>query len=62
MKLESCLSKLPETLLQAVKSFYYEGNSTDEAAGDLAIGGATLRKRLQRARVSLKECVSGKNN
>lgn len=62
MRLEKCLSNLPDTLLQAVKSFYYEGNSTDEAAEVLSIGGATLRKRLQRARVSLKDCVSGKNN
>ena len=62
MKLEDCLTKLPDTLLLAVKSFYYEGNSTDEAAEGLSIGGATLRKRLQRARVSLNECVRGKNN
>ncbi len=62
MKLEECMSKLPETLLLAVKSFYYEGNSTDEAADGLSIGGATLRKRLQRARISLKECVNSKSN
>ncbi|MGJ8657507.1 MAG: RNA polymerase sigma factor [Akkermansiaceae bacterium] len=62
MKLEECLSKLPEALLQAVKSFYYDGNSTDEAAENLSIEGSTLRKRLQRARLSLKECVSSKNN
>lgn len=62
MKLESCLTKLPETLMKAVKTFYYDGFSTDEAAESLAIDGATLRKRLQRARTNLKECVSGKNN
>lgn len=62
MKLELCLTKLPHTLLEAVKSFYYDGDSTDEAAEKLSIGGATLRKRLQRARVALRGCVSeGKN-
>jgi len=62
MKLEHCLSKLPDKLMQAVRSFYYDGNSTDEAAEELEIGSPTLRKRLQRARVSLKECVSGAQN
>ncbi len=59
MRLEQCLSKLPETLSEAVKSFYYDGQSTDDAADELSIGGATLRKRLQRARASLKECMNG---
>ena len=57
IKLEQCMKRLPETLMQAVTSFYYEGDSTDEAAEKLSIGGATLRKRLQRARVSLKDCI-----
>ncbi len=62
MRLESCLTKLPDTLMQAVKSFYYEGQSTEEVAENLSIGGATLRKRLERARLALKECVTQKNN
>ena len=57
IKLEQCMKRLPETLMQAITSFYYEGDSTDEAAEKLSIGGATLRKRLQRARVSLKDCI-----
>lgn len=58
LKLEACLSKLPEALAGAIKKFYYDGCNTDEAAADLDIQGATLRKRLERARVSLKECIN----
>ena len=58
IKLEDCLKKLPETLVEAVRSFYYDGSSTAESADELKISGASLRKRLERARVQLKECVS----
>ena len=58
MKLEHCLSKLPEKMGEAVKSFYYDGNSSDDAAKILDVGPATLRKRLERARMNLKECVN----
>lgn len=56
-KLEDCLKKLPDTLSEAVKAFYYEGYSGDEAAAALSLQGATLRKRLQRARTGLRECL-----
>jgi len=58
MKLELCLAKLPASMLEAVKSFYYEENSSDEVASLLNIGSATVRKRLERARSGLKECLS----
>lgn len=58
MKLERCLAKLPASMLEAVKSFYYEGNSSDEVASLLNIGSATVRKRLERARSGLKDCLS----
>ncbi len=61
IKLEQCMSKLPESLMKAVKCFYYDGHSTDEAADELSIGGATLRKRLQRARASLRDCIKVTN-
>lgn len=61
IKLEQCLEKLPEGLLQSVQSFYYDGCSTDEAAEQMEVSGATLRKRLERARLALKECLGGKN-
>lgn len=58
MKLEQCLAKLPASMLIAVKSFYYEGNSSDEVASLLKVGSSTVRKRLERARSGLKECLS----
>ena len=60
IRLEDCISKLPEALMGAVKSFYYEGCSTDEAAEKLDIGGATLRKRLERSREALRQCLQTK--
>lgn len=56
-KLEGCLKKLPDTLSEAVKAFYYEGYSGDEAAVALGLQGAALRKRLERARSGLRECL-----
>ncbi len=58
MKLEQCLAKLPVSMLEAVKSFYYEGNSSDEVASILNVGSSTVRKRLERARSGLKECLN----
>ena len=57
VKLEGCVEKLPEALLAAVREFYYKGSSTDEAAEELAVGGATVRKRLERAREALRHCL-----
>lgn len=56
-RLEMCLKKLPGNLAEAVKAFYYDGYSTDEAADVLSVEGATLRKRLERARGGLRECL-----
>lgn len=58
--LESCLEKLPETLRTAVSSYYYEGRSGEEVAAQLAVAPAAIRKRLQRARVLLKQCLEQK--
>jgi len=57
--LEKCLGKLPETMAKAIKATYHDGLSTEEAAAALKINGATLRKRLQRARTALRECIQG---
>ncbi len=56
-RLEECLKKLPETLSDAVKSFYYDDNSSAEAAEALHVQSATLRKRLERARSNLRTCL-----
>lgn len=57
VKLEGCLEKLPLAQLGAVRSFYYKGKSTDEAAEELEIEGSALRKRLERAREALRACI-----
>ena len=56
-RLEECLKKLPANLAEAVKAYYYDGNSGKEAAGMLDVKSATLRKRLERARGGLKVCL-----
>ena len=57
-RLESCLKKLPEGLASAVKVFYYEALDGDEASEKLDVQPATFRKRLERARVALRECIN----
>lgn len=56
-KLESCLKKLPDTLSEAVKAFYYDEQSGEEAAAALHLQSSTLRKRLERARSGLRDCL-----
>ena len=50
--------KLPDAFAEAVQVFYYEGLSGDEAAERLEIQPATLRKRLERARAALHDCLN----
>ena len=56
-RLEQCLKKLPENLAEAVKVYYYDGYSGEEAARRLSVQSATLRKRLERARGGLRACL-----
>ncbi len=56
---ENCLGKLPEKMREAVQRFYLEDRSGDDAAGVLDISPANLRKRLERARGLLHECIAG---
>ncbi len=58
--LETCLSRLPDNLMETVKAYYYEGRNGDEAAERLGIAPAAVRKRLQRARLLLKQCLDRK--
>lgn len=55
--LEQCLARLPETLRHTIEAYYYEGRSGDEVAARLHVAPAAVRKRLQRARVLLKQCL-----
>lgn len=59
--LADCVDRLPEKLSEAVRSFYFGDRSGEEAATDLGISAATLRKRLQRARSSLHVCLAAKH-
>lgn len=58
--LRDCLLRLPETLSETVTACYFEGRTGEEAADLLGLSPAAVRKRLQRARVLLKECLDRK--
>lgn len=58
VKLEGCLEKLPEGLSAPVQQFYYEEMNSEEAAESLEIASGTLRKRLERARQALRDCLA----
>ena len=56
-RLAHCRSQLPEVLAASINVFYDEEMTTEEAAVHLEINGATLRKRLERARQALRQCL-----
>ena len=56
-RLAECRRKLPEALSRAVGAYYDGERSGEEAARHLEIHPATLRKRLERARKALRECL-----
>ena len=58
--LEQCLDRLPENLRATVDACYYRGETGDEAAQTLGVAPAAVRKRLQRARDLLRDCVEKK--
>lgn len=58
--LELCLDRLPNSLREAVDAYYYLHQHGDEAAAALGASPAALRKRLQRARQLLRDCLERK--
>lgn len=58
--LEACLARLPSSLRETIQSYYYEGRTGDEVAARLDVAPAAVRKRLQRARTLLKQCLDHK--
>jgi RNA polymerase sigma factor (sigma-70 family) len=60
--LQECREKLPEAYAEAVRVVYYEGMRGAEAAKLLNVNAATLRKRLERARAALYECLNAKGS
>jgi RNA polymerase sigma-70 factor (ECF subfamily) len=60
-RLANCRSKLPDTLSQAVHAYYDEDRDGEGAAASLDIPPATFRKRLERARAALRQCLESSN-
>ncbi|MDA0810851.1 MAG: sigma-70 region 4 domain-containing protein [Verrucomicrobia bacterium] len=58
--LEDCMEQLPDTLRGAVDAFYLKDLSGADAAKNTGSSEASLRKRLQRARALLKDCLTNK--
>jgi len=58
--LDGCLRRLPEAMHEAVSRFYYQDTPGEAVAASLGIDPATLRKRLQRSREALRECLERK--
>ena len=57
-----CVERLPANFKAAVRRFYFEGLDSEQAATALEISSANLRKRLERARALLHECIGGKTS
>ena len=58
--LDDCLRRLPAPMLEAVQRFYYQNEPCEQIAATAGIYTVTLRKRLQRARVALRDCLDHK--
>ncbi len=56
--LNDCLTKLPDLMSQAVNLFYLQKLSGAEVASRVGADEAAVRKRLQRARGQLHECIT----
>jgi DNA-directed RNA polymerase specialized sigma24 family protein len=46
-------------MADAIRVTYDEGLSSEDAAATLSLNAATLRKRLERARTALRQCLQG---
>lgn len=55
--LAECREKLPEEMGEVVSLSYDEGMKSEAVGEKLGVSGATVRKRLERARGLLKECL-----
>lgn len=58
-ELWEAVGRLPEKLRTAVHLHYAEGYSTQEIAQLLGVPAATIRTRLRRARLTLKNLLGG---
>ena len=60
--LSDCRGKLPEEMSQVVALSYDEGLKSEAVGEKLGVSSATVRKRLERARQVLRECLEGLRN
>lgn len=60
LALDDCLRRLPDGLGEPVRRFYYENEPGEGVAASLGLDPAALRKRLQRAREALRDCLDHK--
>jgi RNA polymerase sigma factor (sigma-70 family) len=58
--LRDCLEKLPEAQRAAIDLVYWRDQDTHSAARTLGVDWETLRKRIQRGRQALAECLRGR--
>lgn len=58
----ACVGKLPSNYQTAVQAFYFEDREGNEASESLNISPANLRKRLQRARALLHDCIASQTH
>ena len=58
-ELWEAVGRLPEKLRTAVHLYYAEGYGTEEIADMLGVPAATVRTRLRRARLKLKDLLGG---
>ena len=58
--LRDALTRLPEKLRTPLLLHYMEGFSTDEVARALRLTGTTVRSRMHRARLRLRDELSGR--
>ncbi len=56
-RLAECRAKLPPTLSQAVRAYYDEDRDGEDAAASLGVASSAFRKRLERARAALRQCL-----
>ena len=58
--LETCLEQLPEAMQQPIKLFYEDDRKTEEIADIVQATRETIKKRLQRGRRLLADCLRRK--
>jgi len=58
--METCLKQLPEQMHQCIKLFYQDNQKTEEIASAINSKREAVKKRLQRARSMIADCLRRK--